>query len=95
MSECDVTFCSGPAGTGKTAVAVGLACEYILANKIEKIVITRPVVESGRGLGHLPGTLTEKVLPYLIPIVEEMKLYLGMDTFNSMRATNTIEICPL
>lgn len=95
MSECDVTFCSGPAGTGKTAVAVGLACEYILANKIEKIVITRPVVESGRGLGHLPGTLTEKVLPYLIPIVEEMKLYLGLDTFNSMRATNTIEICPL
>jgi phosphate starvation-inducible PhoH-like protein len=95
MAECDVTFCSGPAGSGKTAVAVGLACEYILENKIEKIIITRPVVEAGRGLGHLPGTLTEKVSPYLVPILEEMKLYLGMDTFNSMRATNTIELCPL
>jgi phosphate starvation-inducible PhoH-like protein len=95
MAECDVTFCSGPAGSGKTAVAVGLACEYVLENKIEKIIITRPVVEAGRGLGHLPGTLTEKVSPYLVPILEEMKLYLGMDTFNSMRATNTIELCPL
>lgn len=95
MAESDITFCSGPAGCGKTACAVGLACEYILANKVEKIVITRPVVESGRGLGFLPGTLTEKVQPYLIPIIEEMKLYLGVDTYNSMRATNTIEICPL
>lgn len=95
MVDADVTFCSGPAGSGKTAVAVGLACEYILENKIEKIIITRPVVEAGRGLGHLPGTLTEKVSPYLVPILEEMKLYLGMDTFNSMRATNAIELCPL
>jgi phosphate starvation-inducible PhoH-like protein len=59
MAECDVTFCSGPAGSGKTAVAVGLACEYMLGDKIEKIIITRPVVEAGRGLGHLPGTLTD------------------------------------
>jgi phosphate starvation-inducible PhoH-like protein len=93
--ESDVTFCSGPAGSGKTAVAVGLACQYILEDKIEKIVITRPVVESGRGLGFLPGTLTEKVQPYLVPITEEMKLFLGVDTYNSMRASNTIEICPL
>tara|TARA_Y100001938_G_C8094468_1_gene437216 strand:- start:1812 stop:2486 length:675 start_codon:yes stop_codon:yes gene_type:complete len=95
MVESDVTFCSGPAGSGKTAVAVGLACEYMLENKIEKIIITRPVVESGRGLGFLPGTLTEKVQPYLVPITEEMKLYLGRDTYNSMRSINAIEICPL
>lgn len=95
MAESDVIFCSGPAGSGKTAVAVGMACEYILANKIEKIVIARPVVESGRGIGYLPGTAMEKVHPYMIPIIEEMKLFLGMETFNSMRATNTIEICPL
>jgi phosphate starvation-inducible PhoH-like protein len=85
----------GPAGTGKTAVAVGMACEYILDNKVSRMIITRPVVESGRGLGFLPGTLIEKVQPYLVPIIEEMKLYLGMDTYNSMRVTNTIEICPL
>ena len=95
MSESDVTFCSGPAGTGKTAVAVGMGCEYLLENKISKIVITRPVVESGRGLGFLPGTLTEKVQPYLVPIMEEMKLYLGRETYNSMRETNAIEVCPL
>ena len=95
MSENDVTFCSGPAGSGKTAVAVGLACEYILNNKVEKIVITRPVVESGRGIGFLPGSLVEKVHPYMVPIIEEMKLYLGVETFNTMRSTNEIEICPL
>lgn len=95
MSECDITFCVGPAGSGKTAVAVGLACEYLLTNKIEKIIITRPVVESGRGLGFLPGTLTEKILPYLIPTLEEMKLYLSTDTFNNYKNTNAIELCPL
>ena len=95
MSENDVTFCSGPAGSGKTAVAVGLACEYILNNKVEKIVITRPVVESGRGIGFLPGSLVEKVHPYMVPIIEEMKLYLGVEAFNTMRSTNEIEICPL
>ena len=76
MSENDITFCSGPAGSGKTAVAVGLACEYFLQNKVEKIILTRPVVESGRGLGYLPGSLTEKISPYLVPVVEEIKLYL-------------------
>ncbi len=95
MSESDVTFCSGPAGSGKTAVAVGMACQYILDDEVEKIVITRPVVESGRGIGFLPGSLNEKVHPYMVPIIEEMKLYLGMETYNSMRTTNTIEICPL
>ena len=95
MVESSVTFCSGPAGSGKTAVAVGLACEYILQNKVEKIIITRPVVESGRGLGFLPGSLTDKIQPYLVPIVEEMKLYLGRETYNSMRSVNAIEICPL
>lgn len=95
MSENDVIFCSGPAGSGKTACSVGLACEYLLEKRIEKIVITRPVVESGRGIGFLPGTLNEKVHPYMVPIIEEMKLYLGMETYNSMRTTNTIEICPL
>ena len=95
MAESDITFCSGPAGSGKTSLAVGLACEYLLEEKIGKIVITRPVVESGRGLGFLPGTLTEKVQPYLIPIIEEMKQYLGLESYNSYRSTNSIEICPL
>ena len=62
IAESDVTFCTGPAGSGKTAVAVGLACEYLLEKKVEKIILTRPVVESGsRGLGFLPGTMNEKI----------------------------------
>lgn len=95
MSEFDVTFCTGPAGCGKTSLAVGLACEYILHERVNKIVVTRPVVESGRGLGFLPGSLTEKIMPYLIPTMEEMKLYLGNDTFNIYRNQNLIELCPL
>ena len=75
MEESDVTFCSGPAGSGKTSVAVGLACEYLMSEKVKKIIITRPVVESGRGLGHLPGTLIEKKNPYLVPIIEQMNMY--------------------
>ena len=66
ITESDVTICTGPAGTGKTAVAVGLASEYILSKKVEKIIITRPVVEVGtRGLGFLPGSLNEKMQPWV------------------------------
>jgi phosphate starvation-inducible PhoH-like protein len=95
MIDNDVTFCSGPAGSGKTALAVGLASQFLQEGKVEKVIITRPVVESGRGLGFLPGTLTEKILPYLIPIIEEMKLYLGADAFNLSKSQNIIEMCPL
>ena len=95
MIECDVTFCSGPAGSGKTACSVGLACDWLLNKKINNVVVARPAIEAGRGLGHLPGGLNEKVHPYMIPVLEEMKKYLGLDTYNSMRATKTIEICPL
>jgi len=95
MADSDVTFCSGPAGSGKTSVSVGLASEYLVENKVEKIIITRPVVESGRGLGHLPGTLIEKINPYLIPILEEMNLYLTKMAVESYRSSNIIELCPL
>ena len=95
MKESDLTFCSGPAGSGKTTVAVGLACEYLLEQKVDKLIITRPVVETGRGLGHLPGTLIEKINPYLIPILEEMNLYLTRMAVDSYRSNNVIELCPL
>ena len=96
IAESDVTFCTGPAGSGKTAVAVGLACEYLLEKKVEKIILTRPIVESGgRGLGFLPGTMNEKIQPWLVPVIEEMNLYLTKDTVNSFRSANKIELCPL
>ena len=95
INKSDVTFCSGPAGSGKTSVSVGMACEYLIEKKVDKIIITRPVVESGRGLGHLPGTLVEKINPYLIPILEEMNQYLTKNTVETYRNRNIIELCPL
>jgi phosphate starvation-inducible PhoH-like protein len=95
MIETDIIFCSGPAGSGKTSVAVGLACQYLIEEKIEKIVITRPVVESGRGLGFLPGTFQEKIHPYLIPILEEMQMYLLPKEIKAYMDNNMIEIVPL
>ena len=95
MSESDVTFCSGPAGSGKTSVSVGLACEYLLHQKVKKIIITRPVVESGKGLGYLPGTLIEKINPYLVPIVEEMNMYLTPPNVEYYTQEGIIELCPL
>lgn len=95
MDSSSITFCSGPAGSGKTSVSVGLACQYLLEQRVNKIIITRPVVESGRGLGHLPGTLVEKINPYLVPIIEEMNLYLTKSSVEAFRDNETIELCPL
>jgi len=95
IAESDITICTGPAGTGKTAVSVGLACEYLTSGKVEKIIITRPVVESGKGLGYLPGSFHDKIHPYLIPVIEEMNGYLGSESVKKLRAENIIEICPL
>jgi phosphate starvation-inducible PhoH-like protein len=95
MVEADVTICTGPAGTGKTTIAVGLACQYLVENKVSKIIVTRPVVESGKGLGFLPGTFQDKIHPYLVPIFEEMNLYLSKDAVEKLLKENLIEICPL
>ena len=95
MVEEDVIICVGPAGSGKTSVSVGMACEYLMDKKIEKIVVTRPIIESGKGLGYLPGNFEEKVHPYLIPVLEEMALYLGRDNLKKLQDQRLIEICPL
>jgi phosphate starvation-inducible PhoH-like protein len=95
MVENDVTICTGPAGSGKSSVAVGLACSWLLDGKISKIIITRPTVEAGRGLGFLPGNKDEKIQPYLVPIIEEMNAYLGRDMVKKLRDGDIIEMCPL
>lgn len=94
--ENDVTFCTGPAGCGKTAVAVGLACSWLATGKINKMIITRPIVETGRkGLGFLPGSMLEKVHPYLIPILDEMHQYFDPFTVEDLIHSEVVEIAPL
>jgi len=96
MADNIVTMCHGPAGTGKTSVSVGLAGEYLTEGKIKKIIITRPVVESSRkGLGYLPGSFKDKIHPYLIPVLEEMDLYLNSQQSKRFLDSDIIEIVPL
>ena len=95
LYRSDVVFCSGPAGSGKTAIAVACACQFLVEKKVEKIVIARPTIEAGKGLGHLPGTYTAKIQPYLIPVLEEMHKYLAPEVIRLLRNSNTIELCPL
>lgn len=94
-SKTNLYLTDGFVQTHNTAIATGLACESLTRGDVSRIVITRPVIESGKGLGFLPGSMIEKVNPYMIPIVEEMKQYLGDANVGNYRANNTIEICPL
>lgn len=95
IAESDVILCTGPAGTGKTAVAVGIAVEHLVNGKINKLVITRPVVEAGRGIGFLPGTANEKLHPYLLPILDELGVYLSVPEIRKYMDHNLIEVAPL
>lgn len=96
IAESDIVVCVGPAGTGKTTCAVGLACEYLLTGKVDQIVITRPVMETGRtGLGFLPGSMESKIHPYLIPILDEMNIYLGKARMDLFLTSGKIRIVPL
>jgi phosphate starvation-inducible PhoH-like protein len=75
--ENDITFCTGPSGTGKTFIASGLASEKLHKNEIYKIVVTRPLVCTGKDVGALPGELNEKIMPYLLPLEENFKYFLN------------------
>lgn len=92
--ESDITICSGPAGSGKTACAVGIAAEHLVNGKVKKIVITRPIVETGKSMGFLPGTFEEKIHPYLRPILDELKVYFNSQV-NKLIQDGVIEISPL
>lgn len=95
ISENIVTVCLGPAGSGKTLISSYMALDYLLSGKVSKIVLTRPTVEAGKGIGYLPGTAMEKVNPYMIPIIEEMKKIVGEETYKTLVNDNKIEIIPL
>lgn len=75
LGSCDLVFALGPAGTGKTVGAVGLALQHVLAKRISRIVIARPTVGAGESNGFLPGTIEEKLRPYMMPIYDALQLF--------------------
>ena len=91
----DLTFAIGPAGTGKTFLAVAYAVSLLKDNQIKKIILTRPAVESGENLGFLPGDLKEKVDPYLRPIYDALDILLGSERVERYIEKGVIEIAPL
>jgi phosphate starvation-inducible PhoH-like protein len=91
----DLSFGIGPAGTGKTYLAVASAVEALQSDKIRRIVLTRPAVEAGERLGFLPGDLTQKVDPYLRPIYDALYEMLGFDRVVRYIERNVIEVAPL
>lgn len=95
MEKKDIVFAIGPAGTGKTYLAVVYAVELLKKGVIKKIVLTRPAVEAGENLGFLPGDLKEKVDPYLIPLYDALYEMLSKETCDKYMEKGTIEIAPL
>lgn len=91
----DINFGVGPAGTGKTYLAVACAVESLLGNHVERILLVRPAVEAGEKLGFLPGDLAQKVDPYLRPLYDALYEMLGFETVDKLIERNVIEVAPL
>ena len=95
INSNDITFGIGPAGTGKTYLAVAMAVKAFKREEVSKIILTRPAVESGESLGFLPGDLKEKVDPYLIPLYDALSDMFGPDKFVKHLERGLIEVAPL
>lgn len=91
----DLTFCVGPAGTGKTYLAVAMAVKAFRNEQVNRIILTRPAVEAGESLGFLPGDLKDKVDPYLRPLYDALFDILGVEKFNKYMERGMIEVAPL
>lgn len=91
----NITFGIGPAGSGKTFLAVARAIEDLEAETVERIILTRPAVEAGEHFGYLPGTLGEKIDPYLQPLIEAIKEIAGREQYSEWMALEQIVVAPL
>lgn len=91
----DLTFAVGPAGTGKTYLAMALAVVALKNKEIERIVLTRPAVEAGEKLGFLPGDMTQKVDPYLRPLYDALYDFMGTDSYQKLVERGVVEVAPL
>jgi phosphate starvation-inducible PhoH-like protein len=95
IDEHTITFGIGPAGTGKTYLAMAMAVAALQAKKINRIILTRPAVEAGESLGFLPGTLSEKIDPYLRPLFDALHDMIDLDTIPRLIQSGIIEVAPL
>ena len=95
ISENTITFGIGPAGTGKTYLAMAKAVAALQAREVNRIILTRPAVEAGEHLGFLPGTLTEKIDPYLRPLFDALHDMLDQDAIPKLMQSGVIEVAPL
>src|SRR5690606_12150109 len=95
IESSTITFGIGPAGTGKTYLAVAMAVQKLLSKQINRIILTRPAVEAGERLGFLPGSLNEKIDPYLRPLYDALHDMLDPDSIPRLMGAGTIEVAPL
>jgi phosphate starvation-inducible protein PhoH and related proteins len=95
IEQSDIVFSIGPAGTGKTYIAMAVAIKYLLEKEIDKIVLTRPAVEAGENLGYLPGDLQAKIDPYLRPLYDALFDIIPTDLANRFVERGQVEVAPL
>lgn len=95
MRQNDITFCTGPAGTGKTFLAVAIAVNAFRAREVSRIILTRPAVEAGEKLGFLPGDLQTKVDPYMRPLYDSLHELMGVENYLKNMEKGLIELSPL
>jgi phosphate starvation-inducible PhoH-like protein len=95
LGKCELVFGLGPAGTGKTFLAVAHGAGLLLRGEVDRLIVSRPAVEAGERLGFLPGDLTEKVDPYMAPVWEALTDILGADQLRRRREKGEIEVAPI
>jgi phosphate starvation-inducible protein PhoH and related proteins len=95
LGKCEMVFGLGPAGTGKTFLAVAHGAGLLLRGEVDRLIVSRPAVEAGERLGFLPGDLTEKVDPYMAPVWEALTDILGADQLRRRREKGEIEVAPI
>lgn len=95
FEQHDILFLLGPAGVGKSHLAVAFAISELLNKKKKKIMLTRPIVEAGEKLGYLPGTFEEKINPYLMPVFDVMDRMVGKESAERERVNKALEIAPM